>query len=185
MSHAEARVRPHGRRCHLRSLSIIYLLALIATPAAAAADDLFVGVFESETRENFGSDTPGEYRIEVIAKSKGEYSASIFQRGKLLEVKDLVPCPVESDDYLRSRGAGRAEVLCPRKSYGSFHGFLSYSENGINMVAVKAKYAEDPSLVKQEGLKPGDPSLFEGRHHKAQYYAHVSWFVYGFRKIKP
>jgi hypothetical protein len=142
-----------------------------------------VGVFESETRANFGSDVPGEYRIQVAALSPGKYEAKIFQSGKLLGTKQLVSCPAEKDDYLRSRPLGHAESLCT-DDYGSLHGFLSYSENGIIVRAVKKKYADSPGLVKQEGLKPGAPELFEARHHKAKYYAHVSWFVYGFRKIE-
>jgi hypothetical protein len=62
---------------------------------------------------------------------------------------------------------------------------LSYAENGIYVPAIKQKYVANPDLIKQEGLKPGDPSLFETRHHKAKYYAHAQWAFYGFRKIRP
>jgi hypothetical protein len=156
--------------------------AVMAT-TSSAAEELFVGVFESESRANFGSDVPGEYRLEVIALSSGKYEAKVFRRGKLLGTKQLVSCPAEKDEYLRARPPGRAESLCT-DDYGLFHGFLSYSENGITVPAVKKKYVDSPELVKQEGLEPGAPELFEARHHAAKYYAHVSWFVYGFRKVE-
>jgi hypothetical protein len=97
----------------VRVLAAVSLIGIV--PLSSAADDLFVGVFESENRANFGSDIPGEYRIQVVALCSGKYS---------------------------------------------------------------------PDLVDKEGLKPGAPELFEPRHHKAKYYAHVSWFVYGFRKVE-
>jgi hypothetical protein len=165
---------------------LIVLAAAASTVLAtssSAADDLFVGVFESENRANFGSDVPGEYRIEVIAISSGKYEAKIFRRGELLGTKQLFSCPAEKDAYLRTRPPGRAESICTN-DYGLLNGFLSYSENGIIVPAVKKKYVESPDLVKQEGLQPGAPELFEARHHKAKYYGHVSWFVYGFRKVE-
>src|SRR4051812_23227607 len=100
----------------LRVLTAIPFI-LIATQSNAAGD-LFVGVFESETRANFGSDVPGEYRIQVAALSPGKYEAKIFQSGKLLGTKQLVSCPAEKDDYLRSRPLGHAESLCT-DDYGS------------------------------------------------------------------
>jgi len=159
------------------------LAVLAAHPAAG--EELFVGTFESETRENFGSSTPGEYRIEVVAVAGGKYEATTFHRGKVLGKQELIRCPVEREDYLRSRPPGRAEVLCSERGYGSPFPVLSYSENGIVVPAIKEKYARNPELVTQEGLKPGDPSLFEARRHKTQYYARVSWFMYGFRKVGP
>jgi hypothetical protein len=165
----------------VRVLAAVSLIGIV--PLSSAADDLFVGVFESENRANFGSDIPGEYRIQVVALSAGKYEAKIFRRGDLLGTKALVSCPAEKDDYLRSRPPGRAESLCADE-HGLFHGVLSYSENGIIVPAVKQKYVDSPDLVEKEGLKPGAPELFEPRHHKAKYYAHVSWFVYGFRKVE-
>jgi hypothetical protein len=157
----------------------------VMTVSSAWAEDLFVGSFESETRENFGSSTPGEYRIEVVSASKDKYVATTYHRGKILGKQELVTCPVESEDYLNNRAPGRAEVLCSDKGYGTAHGVLSYSEKGIYVPAVKPKYVKNPELVKQEGLKPGDPSLFESRHHKTKYYAHVQWFFYRFHKVSP
>jgi hypothetical protein len=163
--------------------SILIYLALIACPASA--EDLFVGVFESETRENFGSDTPGEYRIEVVAVADNKYEATTYHRGKSLGKQQLFLCPVDREDYFKARSPGRAEVLCFDMDYGAVLPVLSYSENGINVPAVKPKYVKNPELVKQEGLKPGDPSLFEARHYNARYYARVNWFFYGFRKVSP
>jgi hypothetical protein len=167
----------------MRTFILICLAALIA--CSASAEDLFVGVFESETRENFGSDTLGEYRIEVVAAADNKYEATTYRRGKSLGKQQLFRCPVDREDYFKNRSPGRAEVLCYDMGYGSVFPVLSYSENGINVPAVKPKFVNNPELVKQEGLKPGDPSLFEVRHHNAKYYARVTWFFYGFRKISP
>jgi hypothetical protein len=165
----------------VRILTAVSLMVI--GPMSSAADDLFVGVFESETRANFGSDIPGEYRLQVAAISSGKYEAKIFRRGELLGTKKLVSCSADKDAYLNARPPGRAESLCT-DDHGMLNGFLSYSENGISVPAVKQKYVDSPDLVEQEGLKPGAPELFEVRHHKAKYYAHVSWFVYGFRKVE-
>jgi hypothetical protein len=162
---------------------VIAICLSVFVVSAVLAEDLFVGVFESETRANFGSDTPGEYRIEISLISEDKYFAKIYHRGKMLGEQKLIRCAVEGEDYFNARPAGHAEVLCEDRGYGTPHGVISYAENGIYVPAVKAKYVKNPELVKQEGLKPGDPSLFESRHHKAKYYAHVSWFFYGFRKV--
>ena len=174
-------VRWHMKNSLVRILAAASLIGL--APLSCAADDLFVGAFESENRANFGSDSPGEYRIQVVALSPGKYEAKVFRRGALLGTKSLIACPAAKDDYLRSRPPGRAESLCT-DDYGVLNGFLSYSENGIVVPAVKQKYVDSPDLVKKEGLKPGAPELFEPRHHAAKYYGHVSWFVYGFRKVE-
>jgi hypothetical protein len=167
-------------------MRIVMLICLaILTTSSSWAEDLFVGVFESETRANFGSDTPGEYRIEVVAPSKEKYVATIYHRDKLMGKQELIPCPVEREAYFLNRAPGHAAVLCADQGKGAMDGVLSYSENGIYVPAVKAKYASNPELMKQEGLKPGDPALFEIRQHKARYYAHIQWFFYAFRKISP
>jgi hypothetical protein len=142
------------------------------------------GVFESETRENFGSDTPGEWRIEVVAPSSGKYLATLNRSDKLIGQQELVRCSEEKEGYLRSRPARRAEVLCADLGFGSSYAFLSYAENGIDVPAVRQRYIDNPDLVKQEGLNPGDPALFEIRHHSAKYYAHAQWAFYGFRKLR-
>lgn len=165
----------------LRTCIAIWI-AILTLACSTSAENLFVGTFESETRENFGSDTPGEYRIEVVATSNGKYLATFYYRDTKFGERELVSCPVESLDYFRNRPAGRAEVLCSENDIGVLHGVLGYSENGIYVAGVKQKYVRNPELVRQEGLKPGDPSLFERRHHKARYYAHIKWVFYGFRK---
>ncbi|HZO52292.1 MAG TPA: hypothetical protein VFB63_06230 [Bryobacteraceae bacterium] len=166
------------------SMRIVLAICLaVLTTSSCWAQDLFVGVFESESRANFGTSTPGEYRIEIVPAPNGNYVATIYQRGKRLGHQELITCPVESEAYLRNRPAGRAEVLCRSNSYGKPLGFISFSENGIYITDVKPKYAKNPDLVEQEGLKPGDPSLFESRHHTARYYANVGAFIFGFRKV--
>lgn len=165
----------------MRIAATIFLIVFMGSPALA--EDRFVGVFESESRENFGSSTPGEYRINIEPISAGKYMATMYHRETELWKQALITCPIESEAYLNRRPPGPAEVLCTEPKYGKPYGFISYAENGISVRAVKPKYAKNPELVKQEGLKPGDPALFELRHHKAKYYAHVTWFFYGFRKV--
>ena len=166
-------------------MRVLLLTCLIYSVAASAsAEDLFVGTYESETRENFGSDTPGEYRIEVVATAGGKYEATTIHRGKTLGKRVLFPCPVDKEGYLSSRLPGRAEVLCTDMGYGAIFPVLSYAENGIGVPALKSKYIANPALVEQEGLKPGDPALFEARYYKAKYYGHVTWYCYGFRKVR-
>jgi hypothetical protein len=164
----------------------LILMSLISTAriSSASADELFIGTFESETRENFGSGTAGEYRIDVAATSERTYEATLYRRGKLLGKVALVPCPVAQEQYLINRPPGRAEVLCNKWALGSLGPFLSYSENGISALQLKDKYLRNPELVKAEGLEPGDPALFERKHYSANYYARVQAYCYGFRKIR-
>jgi len=168
----------------MRSAIPICFAALVSACSAPDGDP-FPGVFESETRENFGSGTPGEWRIEVVSSSQGKYTATLYYNDMPREVTELVPCSEDKEDYLRGRPAGRAQVLCYEDRIGgALHGFISYVENGIYVPAVRRKYIDNPALVEQEGLKPGDPGLFEVRHHRAKYYAHAEWFFYGFRKVE-
>ena len=167
----------------MRAVLLMCVTVSIAHPAWS--DDLFVGTFDSESRENFGASTPGEYRIEVVAAGGGRYEATAYHQGKFKAKRVLVRCPVDSEDYLRNRPPGRAEVLCADSSHGVHEPVLSYSESGIVVPAIKEKYARNPELVKKEGLEPGHPSLFEARRHKAQYYARIGWYIFGFRKVSP
>jgi hypothetical protein len=174
-------IRLQGRQVSVRTVMAV-VAAMLAT-TTALADDLFVGTFESETRANFGSDTPGEYRIEIAAPRDGQYLTTMYRRGKQIGQGKLTKCSVDSEGYLANRPPGRAEVLCHDVPNGPTQSFISYSENGIVVQVVKPKYVENRDLVAQDGLKPGDPLLFEPRHHKTQYYAHVPWLFYGFRKV--
>ena len=167
----------------MSKVMIVFLAVLYA--CSAAADDLFVGVFKSETRENFGSDKFGAYRIEIAAAADGKYLATMYKDEMVLITLDLVKCPVDHEDYLNNRPPGRAQVLCPVESNRIAHGFISFAENGISVTRVKEKYVKNPELVQKEELKPGDPSLFEPRHYTTQYYAHAQWAFYGFRKVSP
>jgi hypothetical protein len=106
----------------MRIAVTVCLAVLVAS--SALAEDLFTGVFESETRENFGSSTRGEYRLEIALVSEGRYAATIYHSGKLLGKKELITCPVESEDYLNSRPAGARKCFVRRKSLESRTGSL-------------------------------------------------------------
>jgi hypothetical protein len=173
----------------LMRAALTIFCAIVASVCLASTNDIFVGTFESESRQNFGSDTLGEWRIQVVAPSKGKYVATIHRSGKLIEKRDLIPCSVSSEGYLDDRPSGPAKVICSPAQNGSMSlpeiPFLSYAENGIRVRAIKQKYVAKPDLVAAEGLKPGDSALFETRHHKAKFYARVDWAIYGFRKVSP
>ena len=169
----------------LGSRLLLSMCAIAATSCSQTPRELWVGVYESESRANFGSDPPGRYRIDVVAASEGRYVATIHRNGEVLGKRELVPCPVDREQYFDRLAPGRAEVLCGMERYGTPHGFIGYSENGLDVPAVRAKYAKNPELIAREGLQPGDPRIFELRHYDTQYYAHVSWFFYGFRKVEP
>jgi hypothetical protein len=160
-------------------------VAILAGACSAADLDPFVGVFESETRANFGTDTQGEWRMEIVTPSKGKYVATLYHSGNLVEKFQLVPCSEDKENYFRGRPPGRAAVLCSDQGGGFLHGSVSYAENGIDVPAVKSRYVSNPELVEKDGLKPGDASLFETRHHAAKYYAHAQWGFYGFRRVSP
>jgi len=162
------------------------MAVLVNACSSSVNEDPFIGTFESESRANFGSGTPGEWRIEVVyLRDRGKYEAALYRKGTLIGKNYLVYCSEDKEDYLRQRPPGHAEVLCADDGSKFLHGFLSYAENGINVTVIKPKYFKDPSLVEKEGLKPGDPSLFEQRRYKAKYYAHAQWAFYGFRKVAP
>ena len=47
------------------------------------ANDIFVGKYASETRENFGRDSFGEYEISVV-RMDGSYVLTVSQNGKVM-----------------------------------------------------------------------------------------------------
>lgn len=123
--------------------------------AHAFANDLFIGKFASETRDNFGTDKYGEYEIEVIRKGEN-FNLSVSQNGKFLFDVEAAPCSPENEGYLRDRPPGEAYALCNISMRSSA---LVYSQNGIKVPMI-------------------------GKHYKAQYYAHIQWGFYGFRKVQ-
>lgn len=147
-------------------------LAVIAPLSSAGAADLFVGAFESEARANFGTDNPGEYRIEVAALGSERYSITLFRAGGQQRRGEVFSCPVSSEGYLARRPSGRAEVLCaaPRSPV------MFYSENGIEVPTfepwAKGAPAANPSSVPKMKL------------HRTKFYAHVGMAVYGFKKVR-
>lgn len=121
----------------------------------AFANDLFVGKFASETRDNFGTDKSGEYEIEVVRRGEN-FNLSVSQNGKFLFDVEAAPCSPEKEDYLRDRPPGDAYVLCNTSMRSSA---FVYSQNGIKVPMI-------------------------GTHYKVQYYAHIQWGFYGFRKVQ-
>ncbi|WP_157354293.1 surface-adhesin E family protein [Aromatoleum toluclasticum] len=124
-------------------------------------DELFVGTFASETRENFGADQFGKYVIEITKKDDG-YSLSYSTDGRPLFTIDVQKC---SEESLKARYyhyyalPGELKALCgPRKSVQMF-----YAQNGIK-------------ISEQGPVKEAT--------YKTQYYANVQWAIYGFKKTK-
>jgi len=133
-------------------------LVLLARAAIAAPPDLFVGKFVSETRQNFGSDNPGEYVIDV--RKQGEkYVLSYSHKGTSMFSVEGVPCSPDNEAYLAERPPGEARTLCAVQDKNVPSPILSYSENGIKIPRI-------------------------GTAYKTQYYARIQWTIRGFRKVQ-
>jgi len=135
----------------------------VETIAAANTpfDELFIGTFASETRENFGADQLGKYVIEIAKKDDG-YSLTYSTNGQPLFTVDVHKCSEESLNvrYYHSYALpGELKALCgPLKSVQIF-----YAQNGI-------KISEQTSAIETI--------------YKTQFYANVQSAVYGFKKTK-
>lgn len=163
----------------MRKVAIAVMTTLSALGShAEGSRDLFVGVYESESRENFGTDTPGEYRIEIVALTSDRYMAKLLRGNRTLFHQEVFACDQSSESYLGGRPPGRAEVLCSKPGYG----FLSYSENGI--VLMLPDVSATPVPKDPSGQRAMTP--LRAKHHKTKYYARVdtAWAIYGFRKTR-
>lgn len=159
----------HITSFHIRTAAILFAAALISVfSKSSLADDLFVGKFASETRENFGRDKYAEYEIEVVRKGD-KHVLSIFQDGNFKYDIEAVPCDPNNEGYLREHPPGEVYALC-NLSYKS--PVLVYSQNGI-----KDPMAE---IYRQKDLKNPRTDLY----YKARFYAHIQWGFYGFRKVR-
>jgi hypothetical protein len=136
-------------------LNKIITPSLIATSldVATAADDPLIGTYISETRENFGSDDPGEFKI-IITKPSEKYLFSLFHKEVSKGSIEAIPCDIEEEDYLSNRAPGRALALCVQDGH-ELSPLFSYAENGITVT----------------------------RPYKKKYYARVGWAIRGFKKI--
>jgi hypothetical protein len=137
---------------------IAIILALVAHAAVAAPPDLFVGRFVSETRQNFGSDDPGEYVIDV-RKQGEQYVLTFSHKGQGMFIVEAGPCNVDSESHLSQRPPGKARTLCDFQDRNYPLPVLSYSEGGIKVPRV-------------------------GTSYKTQYYARIQWAILGFRKVQ-
>lgn len=129
-----------------------------ASQSFGTSSDFFVGKFVSETRENFGSNDPGEYVIDV--RKEGEkYVLSYSHKGRGMFTVEGFACSPDLESYLVDHPPGEAHLLCFDQGKGYMMPLFAYSENGIKVPMLGAVY-------------------------KTQYYAHVQWFIRGFRKIQ-
>lgn len=140
------------------------------------ANDILIGKFASETRENFGRDKYGEYEINVDHKGE-KYILSIFQDGVFKFDVEAVPCDPktaghlnEIRGYLNDHPPGEVYVLC---NISHKSPVLVYSQNGI----------KDPmaDIYKEKGLNKNPRTDL---YYRTQYYAQIQWGFYGFRKVK-
>ena len=134
------------------------ILVLAARAAVAAPPDLFVGRFVSETRQNFGSDDPGEYVIDVQRQGE-KYTLSYSHKGAKMFTREGVQCSPDSEGYLSERPPGEAKTLCNAQEKNHASPLLSYSENGIKIPRI-------------------------GTSYKTQYYARIQWAIRGFRRVQ-
>lgn len=126
------------------------------------ADDLLVGKFASETRENFGSDKAGEYQIEVTAKGS-KYTYSLSRNGGPARRVEMSACSPDIEvqaGYLKDHPPGEIRALCATLTGGIAWPVFLYSENGIKSPVVA------------------------GKVYKTRYYAHVDGRFYGFSKAR-
>jgi hypothetical protein len=150
--------------------TILATLAFSSQSSQAEPNELFTGTFESENRENFGTDNPGEYRMVVTAVTSQKYNIATYHNGTLQSQQQVSRCAEKDESYLSRRPPGRAEVLCATPGQGSF----AYAENGIDVQTFSARPKGSPESNEPPKLK----------RHKAKYYAHVGWAVYAFRKVR-
>lgn len=141
---------------------------------SAFAEDLFVGSYDSETRENFGRDTYGEFKIAISLLEPRKYVATVSRGSRLIGRSELTRCSESDEPYLANRPKGRAEVLCSQPGMA----FISFAENGIFVPAV------DMEALSKGGASGANPPKFKLVHRKAKYYARVGWGIFGFRKVK-
>jgi hypothetical protein len=148
------------------------------------ANNLFVGKYLSETRENFGRDKLGEYEITVTSSESPDiFNITIAQNSKLKYTLKGTPCIPEYVDYLNGRPEGKAEALCDTDKFK--FPILVFAENGIRNPA--PDHSKDPEkkklvdkILTESGVKP-----FPWKPYiKTQYYAYVEWGFYGFRKVQ-
>ena len=156
------------------AIAVVIAASTLCVSHPAHAEDLFVGSYESESRQNFGTDTYGEYKIEISALGSGRYRASVSRGSQSLGKAEVFPCAVSDEPYLGNRPTGRAEVLCSKPGLA----FMSYAENGIIVPALDVT-----PVAKDESTRSGSPQM-KPIHRKARYYARVGWGIYGFRKIR-
>lgn len=156
------------------AFSIASLVIALGAFGSAHAKDLFVGSYDSETRENFGRDTYGEFKIEISSLGPRKYLATVSQGSRSLGRAEVFPCAESAEPYLANRPKGRAEVLCSQ----SGGAFISFAENGIIVPAV------DMDAVAKGQASSSNPPTFKPVHRRAKYYARVGWGIYGFRKVK-
>ena len=155
--------------CIRRTIAILLTALVLATyNNQVFANDLFIGKFASETRENFGPGKLGDIEVNIVRRDD-KYIVSIFHLGEFKFDYETVPCNPETEGYLRERPAGDVYALCNTR-YNSVA--FVYSQNGI----------KDPvaRIYKEKGMK--NPR--EDAYYRAQYYGHIQWSFWGFRKVQ-
>lgn len=150
-----------------------YSVLLIAIAIAAYSDqviaqDLFIGKFASETRNNFGTEKFGDIEINIDRKDEN-YIITVFHQGKFKFDFLTEPCSPKETGYLQDRPAGNISTLC-NLTTGSV-AFI-YSQNGIKNPMLR--------IYKQQGI---EKPLNSSEYYRAQYYAGIQWGSYGFRKV--
>jgi hemin uptake protein HemP len=127
----------------------------LLTACSQSDEDIFTGVYESESRTNFGTSIPGEVRIEV-SRDGQNYLLKYFRGGKPLFTTQGRPCDPRRQTFLGPEWKNaNVSALC--------------SPSGANMLVYTEK---------------GLPVQLRGRVFRGRYYAHVQFAFYAFRKIK-
>ena len=139
---------------------------LVAHNDPVLANDLFIGKFSSETRENFGPGKLGE--VEVNIDRKGEkYIITVFHQGEFKYDYLAEICSPEKEGYLEERPPGNAYALCGSPRGGGF----VYSQNGIKDPLAK--------IYRLQGIENPE----KDKYYRTQYYGNIQWSFWGFRKV--
>jgi hypothetical protein len=121
--------------------------------------DRFSGRYLSESRDQFGTSVPAEIRIEVTREG-ATYLLKYFHNEKPLFTTQAEECdprryPISGNDWTNAN----VSALCTPAG----HMQILYSESGVTM---------------REPANPSRRRLFQ-----SNYYSHVQWGFYAFRKV--
>ena len=133
-----------------------YKESVEASPAIGRipAKDKFSGVYVSESRENYGTEIPGDVRIEVT-REEYTYLLKYFIKGKPLFETQAEECDPKKFSVGNVWPKATAAALCTPGGH------------------IQIFHTEDDVIVPMVGTQV-----------RAGYFSHVQWNLYAFRKVE-